>query len=405
MDLDRDGVEARSVKLCAIGDVALSGAVATAIRTDGPGTALDGLRGVLAGADCVFANLESPFVPAETPADGWDRAALVAGLDLAPALAGIDVCNLAANHVLDGGARGLEATRAVLDRLGIAHVGAGTSRAEAWAPRIVERGGLRLGFLAWQEDCTYTVGASAPGPALIDPPAMRAAVADLAAQVDAVVVSLHADLEFVETPAPWRRDLAHDLIAAGARLVLGTHPHVPQGVEACGRGLIAHSLGNAVFDVAHPYMRANGPDTAWSFVLEVDLDGDGVRSWRQHPFAIGDRGCGILMAGSAADRAAAELDRRNRLLADPAVLRANWRRLCLVRLQGLIDAVAGLRAEDVIEHHAWILGRVHEHRRWFDEVAAMADEAYARRPLVRREDRRPSWATEAALAIRSPGWP
>jgi len=118
VDLDRDGVEARSVKLCAIGDVALSGAVATAIRTDGPGTALDGLRGVLAGADCVFANLESPFVPAETPADGWDRAALVAGLDLAPALAGIDVCNLAANHVLDGGARGLEATRAVLDRLG-----------------------------------------------------------------------------------------------------------------------------------------------------------------------------------------------------------------------------------------------------------------------------------------------
>lgn len=405
MDLDRSGVGESTVKLCAIGDVALTGAVATAVRTQGHELALDGLRPVLAAADCVFANLESPFIPAEAPDDGWDRVALIADLDLAPALAGIDICNLAANHVLDGGSRGLQATRAILDRLGIAHVGAGMTRADAWTPRIIERGGLRLGFLAWQEDCTYTIGATTPGPALIDPPAMRAAVTDLAKQVDAVVVSLHADLEFTETPAPWRRDLAHDLIAAGALLVLGTHPHVPQGVEACGRGLIAHSLGNAVFDVGHPYMRANGPDTAWSFVLEVDLDRDGVRAWHQHPFAIGDRGCGIRMTGESAHRAAAELDRRNRLLADPALLRANWRRLCLARLQGLLDAVAGLRAEDVIEHHAWILGRVHEHRRWFDEVVAMADEAYARRDLARRDDRRPSWATEAALAARSPGWP
>ena len=41
--------------------------------------------------------------------------------------------------------------------------------------------------------------------------------------------------------------MAHAAIDAGANLVIGHHPHVPQGLEAYGYGLIFYSLGNFVF--------------------------------------------------------------------------------------------------------------------------------------------------------------
>ena len=41
---------------------------------------------------------------------------------------------------------------------------------------------------------------------------------------------------------------ALDLALAGARVVVGHHPHVVQSWEHYGRGVIFYSLGNLVFD-------------------------------------------------------------------------------------------------------------------------------------------------------------
>lgn len=64
----------------------------------------------------------------------------------------------------------------------------------------------------------------------------------------AIVVSLHWGEEYLTVPSRSQVDLAHQIIDAGATLLVGHHPHVMQGIEPYRDGLIAYSLGNFVFD-------------------------------------------------------------------------------------------------------------------------------------------------------------
>lgn len=75
-----------------------------------------------------------------------------------------------------------------------------------------------------------------------------ARIRDLAAQVDVVVVQLHAGFQFQSAPSDFVRDVAREAIDAGADLVIGHHPHVLQGAEWYRGRLAVYSLGNFVFD-------------------------------------------------------------------------------------------------------------------------------------------------------------
>ncbi len=74
------------------------------------------------------------------------------------------------------------------------------------------------------------------------------AVADAAKKRAAVIVFLHWGEEYETVPTEEQRQLAHALIDRGARLVIGHHPHVLQGLERHKDGLVAYSLGNLLFD-------------------------------------------------------------------------------------------------------------------------------------------------------------
>jgi poly-gamma-glutamate synthesis protein (capsule biosynthesis protein) len=75
-------------------------------------------------------------------------------------------------------------------------------------------------------------------------------------------------------------DLAHDLLAAGAALVVGHHPHILQGIERTGSGLVAYSLGNFVFTTG------SNPLTAETGILEVTVTRAGVQEARFVPMVI-----------------------------------------------------------------------------------------------------------------------
>jgi poly-gamma-glutamate capsule biosynthesis protein CapA/YwtB (metallophosphatase superfamily) len=78
--------------------------------------------------------------------------------------------------------------------------------------------------------------------------ASTARIAELAAEVDVVVVQLHAGFQFMSAPSDFVRDIARDAIDAGADIVIGHHPHVLQGAEWYRGKLVVYSLGNFVFD-------------------------------------------------------------------------------------------------------------------------------------------------------------
>lgn len=144
---------------------------------------------------------------------------------------GVDVVNLANNHVWDYGPVGVRDTLDYLDDAGILHVGAGETEDEARQPAVIEVKGRRIGFLGYYGRDGH----------------MEEDVSALKQKVDLVVVNFHWGVERSFYPEPWQIELAHSAVDAGADLVVGHHPHVLQGMERYKGGIIAYSLGNFIF--------------------------------------------------------------------------------------------------------------------------------------------------------------
>ena len=78
---------------------------------------------------------------------------------------------------------------------------------------------------------------------------MAGVVRRLDRRVDVVVVVPHWGGNYTHVSDPAQSQVARRLVAAGADLVAGGHPHWVQGLERAGPAVIAHSLGNLVFDM------------------------------------------------------------------------------------------------------------------------------------------------------------
>lgn len=231
-----------------------------------------GIAPVTRVADLAIAHLEVPHttcaheLEGDVPAPGAEPAHLAA-----IARAGIGMVSLAGNHIADCGPQGIADTISELDRLGIAHAGAGATLAEAQRPAIVERDGRHVALLSY--NCVgpelgwagpdraganfIRVRASDGGPSrpqadLIeaDPASlelMASKIAEARSSADIVIVALHKGITHRPAAlAPYEVPVAHAAIDAGADIVLGHHAHITRGIEF-HRGMpIFHGLGNGV---------------------------------------------------------------------------------------------------------------------------------------------------------------
>lgn len=167
-------------------------------------------------------------------------------------LAGVDVCNLANNHILDYSVSGLRETLAVLDRHGIAHTGAGLDAAAARSPVITQINGLRIAILGvtdnepdWQARAdtagTHYLSISQPEPLLLQ-------IRNLDKQVDLLVLSIHWGANYRRQPSDSFVHLAHRLVDAGVDILHGHSAHIFQGIEFYRGGVILYDTGNFVDD-------------------------------------------------------------------------------------------------------------------------------------------------------------
>lgn len=262
--------ESRRITLCAMGDVF--------INTEDPKAAFRLLEGPLGAADLVFANCEGVYSPTA------GRGLLTASPDQAEGLrvGNLSIMACANNHVMDDGVDGMRSTLSTLRGVGVEPVGAGESLAQARAPVILERGGVRVGFVAFVS--TFPAGNEArsnrPGinplrfhnhyyiaegdlefnpemppevmaiPYPSDLAALKKSIAAARAEADVVVASFH----WGEAVRPviirnYERETARIAIDAGADAVLCHHPHIVRGVDYYKGKPIFHGLGNAVFQV------------------------------------------------------------------------------------------------------------------------------------------------------------
>jgi poly-gamma-glutamate synthesis protein (capsule biosynthesis protein) len=236
----------------------------------------------LVHADIAFVNLESPF--SEKGPYAESGMVFRAHPDMAQGLklAGIDVVSTANNHARDAGPEGIEYTLRVLGEHGIEAAGTGLTAEDAHRGVVLERKGVRFGFLAYaydQRNGNYKDDDDRI--AVMDTPRMRQDVGELRKRADAVIVSMHAGVEYASKAHPIQQQFARAAIDAGAVIVCGHHPHVIQPVETYGGGVIFYSLGNLVFDQYHREATQTG------LLAEVIWLGARIESFRTVPVALG----------------------------------------------------------------------------------------------------------------------
>lgn len=262
----------RSVTVGFVGDLMFARDVVTLMQEHGAGYPFERVAPLFEGIDVLVGNLEGTFTDRGERAD--KHYTFRAPPDLAYALrdAGFDAVSLANNHALDFGSVGLADTIEALDRLGVAHFGAGEHAAEAERPLVIEARGWRLALIGFSAvRSSVFAGAAEPGVAEADVEAVAEAVEAAVSDADAVIVVFHFGTEYDATPTSEQRALAHAAVDAGAALVVGHHAHTLQPWERRGDALILYGLGNFVFDLDRDDLRTLGEGPFATVVAMVEL--------------------------------------------------------------------------------------------------------------------------------------
>ncbi len=235
-------------------------------------------------ADLFIVNLECPFTTQDqkVPKNFNFRARpeLVASLQSGS----VDVVSLANNHLVDYGPGGLTDTKATLDGAKITYFGAGDTLAAARAPAVVTVKGVKIAFLGYFflgdrniEPKEVIATETTPGVAghHNDLALMKGWVAEdikaARAKADLVIPFFHWGREGKPTPEPYQIELGHAAIDAGAAAVIGSHPHVLQGIEQYQGKPIVYSLGNFVFGGNWD------PRDKRTAMVKLEVDARGVR--------------------------------------------------------------------------------------------------------------------------------
>ena len=188
---------------------------------------------------------------------------------------GITVAN---NHSYDSGPEALVDTRELLVARGLQVTGGGRNLAEARRPAILERNGVRVGYLGYTSvgKPESVPGPDKPGVAQVrvktsfethgphapvrlrtepEPDDLQMLVEDIARlrrEVDVVVLAYHAGvIRLPRIISDYQVTVAHAAIDAGVDLVVGHSPHIPKAIEVYKGKTIFYSVG--VFAMTKPF--------------------------------------------------------------------------------------------------------------------------------------------------------
>jgi poly-gamma-glutamate synthesis protein (capsule biosynthesis protein) len=217
--------------------------------------------------------------------------------------AGIDVISMASNHIMDWGPEALLDTRDIFRGMGMHPVGVGKDAAEARAPVILERNGVKIAFLAY---CTvlrpgHQAATGKPGAAPVrahssfavedwqpgtparpittpheeDLQALEQDIRKVKQHADIIVMSIHWGLHhLLKTICDYQPVVAHAAIDAGADLILGHHPHCLKAVEVYKGKVCFYSIGNFMCNGTHTSASEVATDRSlwglWWFRMDPD---------------------------------------------------------------------------------------------------------------------------------------
>jgi poly-gamma-glutamate synthesis protein (capsule biosynthesis protein) len=169
---------------------------------------------------------------------------------------GVSAVSLANNHALDFETEALAETAELLERHGIATVGAGRGAYSARSGAVIRTPRGSVGVLALADHPSeYAARAGQWGTAYADlthglPAWARDELERLAERADLVIAFPHWGPNMAPSPSRGQRRRASEMLAAGATIVAGHSSHVFHGIERQGERFAVYDLGGALDDYA-----------------------------------------------------------------------------------------------------------------------------------------------------------
>ena len=257
------------------GDILLDRGVRKAIEQHGVDHLFsDGVDSVFHAAQVVVGNLECPATEIESPV--MKRFIFRAEPVWLEALQrhGITHLNLANNHSIDQGRRGLIDTRENIVKAGMVPIGAGANMDEASEPVLLADQprkvwlvpSLRLAL----ENYAYLTDKPCVSQEPMDSLLHRVYRLRQQDSTAVIIVSLHWGAEHKLEPVPRQRMDAHMLIHAGADVLVCHHTHTLQTIEDYQGHRIYYSVGNFIFDQHKPL-------NSKTCLVRLDITADSMR--------------------------------------------------------------------------------------------------------------------------------
>lgn len=266
-------VEPKPVKMVFVGDIMFDRGVESSVEKNynGDFSKLFENTSLINDADIAFVNLEGPVT------DKGNNVGSKYSFQMNPAVlpviknAGFDIVSFANNHVGDWNVDGFKDTLKRLNDISIPYAGAGNNKSEASKVTIIEKNGVKIGFLGFSDVGPNWIAAkdSNPGILLASDPNRLEIIKTAKSQVNFLVVSYHWGDEY--KPFNTRqKTLAESSVDAGADLIIGHHPHVIQDYAEYKGKLIFYSLGNFMFD------QSFSPETMRGLIAGITINPDGT---------------------------------------------------------------------------------------------------------------------------------
>lgn len=250
------GASTELFKAALVGDINLACGEERLSSVAGVASIFSKTKSLWSDSDLVFGNLESVLLDEgekyKSAKDGSNK--LGANSNYARSLkeAGFTALSLANNHAVDYGKKGLRSTIDALESQGIDVVGAGENSSDASDPYIKEINGFKVAVYSISDIVPedYAATQTSPGIATENNSDIFMSLYEMRSSVDLIIVNVHWGYEYTSTENEEQQELAHELIEAGADVVVGEHSHTLQPVEIYQGKLIAYGLGDYSHDNA-----------------------------------------------------------------------------------------------------------------------------------------------------------
>lgn len=241
---------AQQLTLAVAGDVLFARGIAKVVQKEGDNKLFDGIKAILKKADLSACNLEC--VLSSRGESRRLKYIFRAPTKYAKVLkdAGFNIAVLANNHTMDFGRDAMLDTKIALEKQSITAVGAGKNRADVSRVKVIEKKGIKIGLLAYNDIALMGISPLDDKPSVLNlrDDSMPSEIKAAKTKCDVLVVFYHWGLEYMKQPTQRQITLAKSAIDSGADLIIGCHPHVIQKTMIYKNKPIAFSTGGCLWD-------------------------------------------------------------------------------------------------------------------------------------------------------------